>query len=69
MKARILVQQTPDFALLETFLWTPRKGFFLLDSHLTRLADSVAYFSRTIDIEMIREVGGEMLLDFGAPYR
>lgn len=54
-KARILVQPTPDFGLLETILWTPKDGFFLLDSHLTRLADSAAYFDRPVDIGEVRE--------------
>ena len=54
-KARILVQPTSDFALLETILWTPQEGFFLLDDHLTRLADSSAYFSRPVDLGAIRE--------------
>jgi para-aminobenzoate synthetase/4-amino-4-deoxychorismate lyase len=54
-KARILVQLTPDFALLETILWTPQEGYFLLDDHLNRLRDSSAYFSRPVDIEAIRE--------------
>ena len=54
-KARILVQSAPDFALLETILWTPQDGYFLLEYHLARLTDSAAYFSRPIDIEAIRE--------------
>jgi para-aminobenzoate synthetase / 4-amino-4-deoxychorismate lyase len=53
-KARVLVQGMPHFALLETVLWTPEEGYFLLDSHLARLADSAAYFSRPVDIEAIR---------------
>jgi para-aminobenzoate synthetase/4-amino-4-deoxychorismate lyase len=54
-KARILVQPTPSFALLETILWIPQEGYFLLDGHLNRLRDSSAYFSRPVDIEAIRE--------------
>lgn len=54
-KARILVQPMPDFALLETIKWTPQEGYFLLDCHLTRLANSAAYFSRPVDIGEIRE--------------
>ena len=53
-KARILVQPTPDFSLLETILWLPQDGYFLLDFHLARLTDSAAYFSRSLDIEAIR---------------
>jgi len=54
-KARILTRQTPAFALLETLLWTPQAGYFLLERHLDRLAASAAYFSRPIDIGAIRE--------------
>jgi para-aminobenzoate synthetase/4-amino-4-deoxychorismate lyase len=54
-KARILVQPTPDFGLLETILWTPQDGYFLLDDHLNRLRDSAAYFSRSVDMEAIKE--------------
>ena len=64
-KARILVQPTPDFALLETILWTPQDGCFLLDYHLARLADSAAYFSRPVDIEKLRwKLEG---LEYGLP--
>ena len=39
----------PDFALLETMLWTPARGIFLLDYHLNRLADSARYFGFGFD--------------------
>jgi para-aminobenzoate synthetase/4-amino-4-deoxychorismate lyase len=44
-KARILQAPSNEFSLLETILWTPREGFFLLDLHLARLKSSAAYFS------------------------
>jgi para-aminobenzoate synthetase/4-amino-4-deoxychorismate lyase len=53
-KAKVLVQPMPDFALLETILWTPADGYFLLEHHLARLADSAAYFSRPVDIGAVR---------------
>lgn len=53
-KAQVLVEQQPDFALLETILWTPANGYFLLDRHLARLADSAVYFSRSVDLAPIR---------------
>jgi para-aminobenzoate synthetase/4-amino-4-deoxychorismate lyase len=49
-KARILTHRMPDFALLETILWTPGEGYFLLPYHLTRLRDSAAYFSFPVDM-------------------
>jgi len=54
-KAKILTQTIPDFALVETILWTPEGGYFLLEGHLSRLTNSAAYFSRSIDITTIRE--------------
>ncbi len=50
-KARILSSPAPasDFSLLETMLWTPERGIFLVDHHLKRLADSAEYFGFTFD--------------------
>jgi para-aminobenzoate synthetase/4-amino-4-deoxychorismate lyase len=53
-KARILTQRVPDFALLESILWTPEEGYFLLPYHLARLADSATYFSFFTDRDAIR---------------
>jgi len=52
-KARILTQRVPDFSLLESILWTPDQGYFLLAYHLNRLADSAEYFSYVADINAI----------------
>jgi para-aminobenzoate synthetase/4-amino-4-deoxychorismate lyase len=46
VKARVLVEPPPRFELLETLLWDPHGGYFLLDRHLRRLADAAAYFVR-----------------------
>jgi len=53
-KAQVLVRRQPEFSLLETLLWTPLGGLFLLDRHLARLQDSAEYFSRQLDTEAIR---------------
>ena len=53
-KARILTQAPPCFSLLETILWSPGDGYFLLDRHLNRLAASAAYFSRTVDLAALQ---------------
>jgi len=53
-KARILSQQVPEFDLLESILWTPEEGYFLLSYHLKRLIDSAAYFSYSADMDAIR---------------
>ena len=40
---------SPDFALLETMLWTRDRGVFLLEYHLNRLAGSAQYFGFGFD--------------------
>jgi len=48
-KAKILTETPPDFALLETLLWTPTGGFELLERHLERLKESAGYFDFPFD--------------------
>ena len=55
-KAAILVQKIPEFSLLESILWTPEEGYFLLSSHLKRLKDSADYFSFCLNCSKIREL-------------
>ena len=40
--------------LLETLLWTPDDGFFLLDYHLARLQQSAEYFDYILDLAQIK---------------
>ncbi|WP_040655345.1 chorismate-binding protein [Rubidibacter lacunae] len=54
-KARVLSYVEPRFSLLETLLWTPRDGYFLLSLHLQRLQDSAAYFAHALDATAIRQ--------------
>jgi para-aminobenzoate synthetase/4-amino-4-deoxychorismate lyase len=53
-KAKILTLEYPSFQLLESLLWTPEEGYFLLDLHLNRLADSADYFSFPVDLSTIK---------------
>jgi para-aminobenzoate synthetase/4-amino-4-deoxychorismate lyase len=53
-KARVLTERRPEFELLESLLWTPEEGFFLLEEHLRRLSDSGDYFGYEFDIDRIR---------------
>ena len=53
LKARVLTERRPEFSLLETMLWTPDEGYFLLDYHLRRLSDSALYFNCPADIGQI----------------
>jgi para-aminobenzoate synthetase/4-amino-4-deoxychorismate lyase len=44
LKSRFLTSSKPEIQLIETLLWEPDKGFFLLDYHIERLLDSAEYF-------------------------
>lgn len=64
IKARILSERRPDFSLLESLLWEPEKGYFLMDCHLRRMSDSADYFDFSFDAESIREKLGETSRSF-----
>jgi len=55
LKARVLTEQAPQFSLLETMLWTPEAGFYLLDKHLARMLDSANYFDISTSKEKLEE--------------
>lgn len=67
LKAAVLLPPAPDFSLLETMLWTPEDGFFLLDRHLNRLADSAEYFDIPIAIDAIRDRLASWSMEHTAP--
>ncbi len=48
-KTRLVTDRRPEFSLLETLLWTPQRGYFLLPYHLRRLRHSAAYFGYPLD--------------------
>lgn len=54
-KARVLFHRNPEFSLLESVLWTPDRGFYLLDQHVQRLQDSAAYFQFNLMMERLNE--------------
>lgn len=54
-KAGILTKRWPKFKLLESMLWAPDEGYFLLEHHLERLRDSAAYFRYACDLAGLRE--------------
>ena len=54
-KAKVLTYVEEDFDLLETILWTPEEGYTLLPYHLERLQDSAEYFSRPLDLDLLRQ--------------
>jgi para-aminobenzoate synthetase / 4-amino-4-deoxychorismate lyase len=54
IKARVLAAPRPDFSLLETMLWQPATGYFLLEQHLQRLSESAIYFDFTLPETAVR---------------
>ena len=55
LKARVLTARRPPFELLETLLWEPETGYFLLRRHLERMRNSARYFGYAVDTERIAE--------------
>ncbi len=53
LKAKVLTTNRLNFSLLETLLWTPEEGYFLLDYHWQRLKDSALYFGFLLNLEQI----------------
>ena len=56
-KAKIILDPPSPrpFELLETLLWTPDEGYFLLSRHLERLRESALYFDYPYDEALIRK--------------
>lgn len=52
-KALLLTAPRREFQLLETLLWKPEGGYFLLQRHLTRLNESACYFGIPLEREGI----------------
>jgi len=50
LKASVLGTRPTGFDLLETLLWSPDEGYFLLDRHLQRLQASAEYFARPLSV-------------------
>lgn len=55
LKSRFLTRPRPDFQLIETLLWEPGHGFWLLDYHLDRLRDSASYHMFVCDPVEVRQ--------------
>ncbi len=64
LKARIVTGTQPSFDLLETLLWEPEAGYYLLDEHLRRLADSADYFGMPVDAPSVRRQLDELVATF-----
>jgi para-aminobenzoate synthetase / 4-amino-4-deoxychorismate lyase len=56
LKARVVTAAPPQqCSLLETLLWEPGRGYFLLDAHLQRMAGSAALLGFAFDEPAARE--------------
>ena len=53
-KSRVLLKADQRFQLLESLLYTPEGGMWLLGRHMDRLAASAAYFEFKVDIDAIK---------------
>ncbi|MCI5126846.1 MAG: aminodeoxychorismate synthase, component I, partial [Candidatus Electrothrix sp. AR5] len=77
LKSHFLTKSRADFQLIETLLWYPENGYFLLEYHLERLEDSARYFHFCYDHEDVRgclektaaELSGEVKNKEGAGQR
>jgi para-aminobenzoate synthetase/4-amino-4-deoxychorismate lyase len=54
-KARVLFYRDPEFDLLESVLWSPELGFYLLEQHLERLQESAAYFQFNLVAQQLEQ--------------
>lgn len=64
-KAAVLQAEAPEFDLLEAILHDGDRGYFLLEEHLRRLAESGEYFDFPVDLPAIRHRLQESRGDLG----
>ena len=64
LKGKFLTTPEPEFKLIETMLWHPVSGYWLLNLHLERLADSAHYFFYPFELENIRDRLKEYAVNF-----
>ena len=55
IKSAILKPELPSFSLLESMLWDPKEGYFLLELHLKRLTESAIYFGYHINLKEVEK--------------
>jgi para-aminobenzoate synthetase/4-amino-4-deoxychorismate lyase len=65
----VLTEPSPQFSLIETLLWTPEEGFFLLEKHIERLLDSADYFDFTRSETTLKENLDRISSSFDQPQR
>ncbi len=69
LKGRFLSHCRPGFELIETMLWQPGSGYWLLEEHLSRLAASASTMSFSCDLAAIRRQLDRHAGEFGGCMR
>lgn len=67
LKARVLTAPRPAFALLESLLWTPQAGYWLLEGHVGRMVDSAEYFQFPLQADALRQTLRAYAIGLNAP--
>ena len=68
-KAEVLNADGREFALLETLLWTPQDGFFLLDRHIARMQRTAVRFDYAFDQPQLRQALSECVTGLSDAHR
>ena len=55
LKSHFIYNAPQNFALIETMLWTPDRGFSDIKDHLVRLSNSARYFEFSFSLETIKK--------------
>jgi len=63
---QVMTQLQQKFQLLESLLWEPESGYFLLDRHLQRLEKSAKYFKFSISLNAINQALQALSFTFGS---
>jgi para-aminobenzoate synthetase/4-amino-4-deoxychorismate lyase len=69
LKGRFLTIPAEEFRLIETMLYHPDSGYWLLDFHLERLTESARYFSYSLMLENIKAALHKIAENFKAEER
>jgi len=68
-KAEVLNADGREFSLLETLLWTPQDGFFLLDRHIARVQRAAVRFDYAFDEARLRQALSECVRGLSDAHR
>jgi len=65
LKTKVFVApRQPVFSILESLLWTPEEGFFLLEEHLERMGNTADYFTYPFDkVKLISALEALVVVD------